>query len=217
MNPFYNLRQQRQIGGPGWSLRLSTGPASEPVTVAQLKAQERIDGSDEDTYLGDLISVAREHLEDICGRACITQAWKQYFDRFPCSSNDFLELRRGPLISVASVKYTDSTGAQTTMVEGTDYLVNSSRDPGRIVLPYGGIWPAAVLSPASPVEVTFSVGHDVSPSTVPARMKQAILLLAAHLFQNREPVLSGSGVAAIEIPMSVEALIEPLRYSYFGD
>lgn len=53
-----------------------TEPSIEPVTLSDVKAYAKIDGSDDDGLLNDLIMTARQSVEKYLKRALITQTWK---------------------------------------------------------------------------------------------------------------------------------------------
>jgi hypothetical protein len=46
---------------------------------------------------------------------------------------------------------------------------------------------------------------------VPMQIRQAILFLAAHLYENREPVLVGRGLVAVEVPNTFDDLLADWR------
>jgi uncharacterized phiE125 gp8 family phage protein len=54
--------------------------------------------------------------------------------------------------------------------------------------------------------VTFDAGYGLTETSVPASLRQALLLLVAHWYENREPVLS-SGAVPKELPLAVESLL----------
>lgn len=64
-------------------LVLITPPAVEPVCLADVKAFLRIEDDTEDQIITDLITAAREYLENRTGRAFITQTWQLTDDGFP--------------------------------------------------------------------------------------------------------------------------------------
>jgi uncharacterized phiE125 gp8 family phage protein len=139
----------------------------------------------EDDLLTDLITTAREHVEDICRRALLTQTWKYYLDAFP-SDKDFIKIPFGNLASVTSVKWKDTDGTETTMTVTTDYLVETNGEGcGRIVLPYGESWPSDTLYPSNPITIEFVCGWTTA-ALVPFKIKAAILMIIADLWENRE-------------------------------
>jgi uncharacterized phiE125 gp8 family phage protein len=121
----------------------------------------------------------------------LTATWKAYLDKFPVDK-DYIELPFGNLQSVTSIKYKDSDGTETTLVENTDYLVETNVDAtlggdqvGRIVLPYGVSWPSVELYPSNPITIEFVCGWKAA-ANVPSKIKSAILLGAADLYNCRE-------------------------------
>jgi uncharacterized phiE125 gp8 family phage protein len=138
----------------------------------------------EDDLLTDLITTAREHVEDICRRALLTQTWYYYLDVFP--DKDFIKIPFGNLQSVTAISYKDTDGTETTLTENTDYLVETNGDGiGRIVLPYGVSWPSDTLYPSKPITIEYICGWTTA-ALVPFKIKAAILMIIADLWENRE-------------------------------
>lgn len=185
------------------ALRITEPPAEEPVSLPDAKTHLRIepDDVDEDAYLTALIAAARGYGEDFTRRRFVTQAWSLTLDGFPRGNQ--IVLPGPPLRSVASVKYFDTTGVEATF-QAADYIVDADSEPGRIVLAYARRWPAVVLRPANGVVVTFEAGYG-NALAVPKGIKQAILLLVGHWYENREPVVTGTIVSPI--PVTVDALL----------
>ena len=131
---------------------------------------------------------------------------------FPCDG--FIRLGKSPLLEVVSVVYHDTDGAYQTLQETVDFFVDYASEPGTID-PGNGRWPATGCHPDA-VVVTFRAGYvDLSASPtkdegdVPERAKVAIEALAAHWYQNREPVVTGTIVTTL--PLHVARLIQSLR------
>ncbi len=108
-----------------------------------------------------------------------------------------------PLASVTSVKYPDSAGTQTTLA-ASEYTVDTAVTPGRLFLKYGHYWPVTILQPHSAVVVRFVAGFGAA-SAVPEDLRQALLLLVGHFYENREAVIPQSGV-------SINPAVVPLAY-----
>ena len=144
----------------------------------------------EDDLLNDIITSAREHVEDITRRAIITQTWDYYLDAFP-SGNHF-KLPFGNLQTVTHVKYTNSAGTVTTMTVTTDYIVETNGDQcGRIVLPYGVTWPSFTAYPSNPIVIRFVCGWTTA-ALVPYKIKAAVKMICADIYENRESQSVGS-------------------------
>lgn len=179
-------------------------PAEYPVTLEEAKAHLRVDGTDEDEYINDLIKVANAACELEARRAFITQTFDLFLDAWP--DECWIKIPRPPLQSVTSVSYTDYTGATTTLVENTDYLADTNSEPGRIILPYAKYWPTAILQPGPSIKVRFVAGYGTALS-VPEIYKHAIKLTVGHLFENREEVVVAAGLSPVKLPLGVTHLL----------
>lgn len=182
-------------------LKLVTGPAHEPVSLDEAKLHLRIDSSDENTIISALITAAREYIEHACRRALITQTWRLSLDDWPVTGDE-IELPRAPLVSVTSVVYTDSDGTATTWA-AANYEVDTDSQPGRIKLAYGESWPSATLKASNPIQITYIAGYG-NAVDVPQHLRQAIMLLVGHWYENRE---MAAPVQLREVPLAVESLI----------
>lgn len=190
-----------------WSLRVVTPPAVEPVTVDDAKQQCRIDAPDEDNLIAGYIVAARQYIESASGWAMMTQTLELGLRGFP--EEDRIYLPRPPLQSVTSVLYTDVSQTTYTLPPTTGYLVDQYSEPAQIVLPFGQVWPSLILSTARPLVVQFIAGYTSAP-LVPNPLKQAILMLVSHWYENREAVVVGhTSTIATELPMAVKSLLAP--------
>lgn len=189
---------------------LKTAPAAEPVTTAEAKAHLRVTSSADDTYIDTLVKVARRRIEERTGRALINQTWYLYLDEFP--DCDRIRLPKAPLTAITSLKYKDTTGAETTW-SSSNYITDLNPTPGELVLTYANTWPAVSLYPASPITVEYTAGYGASGSAVPEELRQAILLAVGHWYENREEVVTGTIVSPL--PMQFEWLINPFMAEWF--
>jgi len=140
-----------------------------------------------------IITAAREHVEDITRRQLLTATWYFYLDSFP--DKDFIRLPFGNLASVTSVKYKDTDGIETTLVENTDYIVETNGEGcGRLVLPYGICWPSVTLYPSNPITIEFVCGWTAA-ALIPKKIKQACLMICANLYANRGEQVIGQTVS----------------------
>lgn len=195
-----------------WSISQVTAPAAEPVDRDAddgVKKHLRVTHTADDDYITALITVAREQVEALVNRALITQTWDLTLNAFPLGR--YIPIPRPPLQSVTSISYIDEDGVSNTF-DSNNYFVDTSSEPGRIVLNTAADWPSESLRPAAAVTVRYVSGYGSSGSDVPARIKQAILMLIGHLYENREPVNIGNIVT--EIPLTVKSLLVPLKVWY---
>jgi len=138
----------------------------------------------EDSLLTSIIQAAREIVEDQTRRALFTQTWDYVLKEFPKKS--YFKLPYGNLQSVTSIVYKNTAGTETTMTATTDYLVETNGDKcGRIVLPWGKSWPSGSLYPSNPITIRFVCGWTTT-ALIPSKIKSAILMICADLWENRE-------------------------------
>lgn len=169
-------------------------PSVTPVSLTEIKAHCRVDGSDDDTTLQIYLDAAVAHLdgaEGILGRCLVTQTWDYNLDAF----DGDIVVPLPDLQSVTSVTYVDSAGATQT-VSAADYTVAGQR-----IVPDTS-WPVAGDVPNA-VTVRFVAGYGLA-AAVPAAIKAAILLYVGDLYANRE----GSGEFG---NMAARALLMPYK------
>lgn len=188
------------------ALKLVTGPAAEPVSVSEAKSHLRVDLADDDTLIGNYITAARQWCEAFTRRALVTQTWDLTFDYWPTYE---IRLPLPPLQSVTSISYTDQDGSTSTF-SSSNYFVDTTGEPGRIVLKSFATWPSVVLREAAGVTVRFVAGYG-NAATVPQAIKSAMLLVVGTLYENREDVVAGQGVTLGRLPFGVDALLWPWR------
>ena len=187
------------------SFKLITRPAVEPITVQEARDHLRVDSTQEDALISELISAARQYIEESTRRPLITQSWTYYAD---CFAGD-IELKPN-LQSVVTVKYLDADGNQQTL-SAANYAADLAALVGVIYPAYRLDWPSARYVTNS-IEIEFVAGYGLA-ADVPAPIKQAALLLIGHFYQNRESVMVG--VNAVETPMAVDMLLSPYKVISF--
>lgn len=163
------------------SLTIVTVPDSnDPVlTLAQAKAQSRVTNDAEDSLIADAVLSATQYAEKFTSRQFVTATWKLTLDRFP----RVIRLPLPPTISIGSVKYVDTAGTQQTL-DVSKYQFDGLSEPGRIVPAWGEVWPDT-RDELNAVTVEFDAGYG-DASEVPQSIKQAMLLIVAHGFDDRE-------------------------------
>lgn len=192
------------------NLRVTTGPTDEPVTLAEFKAHQRIDGTDEDDLCGSYIVTARTLCELQARRSFVTQTLQLRLEEWPSCA--YIRLPRPPLQSVTSVTYVDSAGSTQTLSSG-DYTVDGGGEPGRIWLAYGKSWPTETLRPGPAITITYIAGYGAA-AYVPPIYKHAIQLTAGHFYENREEVTMLPGLTVTRLPMGVQALLDVDRGAF---
>jgi uncharacterized phiE125 gp8 family phage protein len=184
---------------------LLSGPPVEPVSLAEAKAHLRVDTNAEDTLIQSLIMASRLHIEAALDLALITQTWRDHRDAWPSSRT--IKLRLCPVQSVTAVRVLSDANGSHSLDPGA-FILDGTANPGRLVWRGTGIAPASHLA-ANGIEIDFVAGYGDEPSDVPQPIRQALLLLTAHWYENREPVEIGA--AATVIPGTISELLSPYR------
>lgn len=181
------------------NLVLTSPPASEPVTLAEAKLHLRVDFSDDDALIGSLITAARQWCEQSSGAAFFTQTWRLTLDDWP--TDGVVKLPRPPVKSVTSVKYYDGSGTQRTLVANTDYQIDLDAAPARVAPSPDKSWPDVQAGRLSPIEIVYVAG-ETTTGAIDQRAKQAILLMVAHWYKNRESTITGAVSKEIELAVT---------------
>src|SRR6185503_9167764 len=113
-----------------------------------------------------------------------------------------LRLWFGPVSQILSVDYDDPDGVTQSL---TSFRLVEGED-AQLLPAYGEQWPATARGPGT-VRISYVAGYD--PTELPPELTLAAVLLFGHFNANREAVLADTRAAAIELPLGVEALIEP--------
>ena len=196
-----------------YGLTVLDPPAVEPVSLAEARANSRIDTTDHDSKLTLSIEAARKWVEEQTETSLVSTQWRWTLDRFP-RKRDWLMLPRWPVLSIEAIRYTDADGATQTISLPTVKLRKNNDGRGRIARVDWEAWPTTRVTPDA-VEIDFTAGFGPAASDVPAIWKQPILLLVSHWFENAEASIVGTIVA--EPPFGVHALIETLRDALDAD
>lgn len=187
---------------------LLVAPGEEPVTLAELKAQLRVDNGSEDAHLIGLIAAARSHVEGLTRRLLITQSWRIYLDAWPRRGRDApfarqIDLPLAPVERVISLRVFDQLGT-AELIDPALYRLDRAHVPARLFVDGIGRQPGRS---GNGIEIDVVVGYGNAPA-VPAPLRQAILRLAALWFEYRH---DGDIASLAPTPPAVEALVAPYR------
>ena len=209
------------------SLKTTSAPVAEPVTLDQAKYQLNIDltDTDNDTFITGLIPAARHYVEKKMKRSIFDRSMSYWLDAFPLPYmagthgrfrgpltwfkhfNDIntIEVPQPGLVSVASITYLDDNMAMQTLDPST-YYVDVNSEPGRIRPMQGNIWPIANLYASNVVQINYvsgTWGDGVEVNNCPEDVMQAMMLLISHWYTNRD-------AAAVAVPRQIELGVESL-------
>ena len=173
---------------PSRALIRSTPPATEPLSLAEAKLYLRVDGSDEDTLITDMIAAVREAAEEYLRRSLVTQSWALRYEGYAPAR---VPLPKGPVREVTEVKAVDRDGNDAPVDTALYHLA-----PTEDALHFESV----VLGHA--VEIAYTAGYG-DAKDVPVSIKQGMLLHLAALHEDR--------LGGMALPVAAITLYKPHR------
>lgn len=143
----------------------------EPLTLAEVKQQCRVDFDDEDDYLESVIIPAARALAEEVSGAAIRKA--RYVERVSDAGNSVLAY--GSVIEVESVTVSGNPASFAINLDGRRTVVHASGSAGNAAL------------------ITYTAGIDIA---MHAGVRAWMLLVAAWLYASRELMGEREGVKA---------------------
>ena len=174
------------------------------ITVADLKAHMRVTHTAEDTLISALRSAAISWVEEHCNIKLGSYTARGYLPGF---YNAYVPI--GPVTAFTEVKYqtTENTDydSNLTTLNASNWYTDTISQPARIAF---RDYPHTYEYALNPVVVTFTAGY----STMPTPVLQAIRLLVAHMYENRQEEIVGT--ITTRLKFGLEALLNPFRIIY---
>lgn len=168
------------------------------VSLDDAKEFLRVDHDDEDTTITALLDAAVAWVEDYTSRSFSSSSLAIFSLGFWRKAS----LAFGPVSSIVSVTYKDTSGASQTL--STDKYYYETLGNNNSVMIYFHDVPNLEEYNAHPITVNAVVGASAS-----SRVKHAVKMLVAHWYENRRAVVTGTITA--EVPIAVEALLSSER------
>jgi len=190
-------------------LILDTAPATDPVTLAEVKAHIRVVHTDEDDAIADMILAAAQRFDGrdgSLGCCLITQSWTLTLDAFTPE----IAIPLPPCQSIDTITYVDPDGVTQTLDAGAYQAFGLGSADGAKVRPaYGTSWPLIRNQPDA-VAITFTAGFGDDPGDIPEPIRTAIKMRVGHLYEHRESVIIGSGFVT-DMPDGAEDFVRNFR------
>lgn len=153
-----------------------------PLTLTEVKSHLRIDFTNDDTYLTHLIKVASSFFEEMTGRSLITKTYKTYLDKFP-QYNVGIKIRKSKLQSIVSIQY--YLNNVLTNYTSQNYYYNDSTGFSEIFLKVNNFYPNEIDEIKNSVVINFTAGYGANETSIPANIKQSLLMFIADCYMNR--------------------------------
>ena len=186
---------------------------TSPLSLLEAKRHLRIIGVDsDDAYIQDCIDSAEAILEE---QTMLALRQSQYVSTFPSFMTTLrnmqnLYLYRNPVVNIISFTMLDIDNIPRTV---TNYQLRTSLYPATLAPLAGQFWPLSKYRTMEAIRVEYTAGF--ASFALPPKLKLAMRYLVAHLYEMREPIIAQSGVLPYEIPKSITALINSLKYGGF--
>jgi len=188
-----------------------SAPASEAVPVRAFAEHLRLgtgfaDDGSLDAVLELYLRSAMAAIEARIGRALLARPFSWTVTRWREEASQGLPV--GPVRSVESVTLVSADGVGTDVEAEAWSVLRDSQRP-RLVGRFGRSLPRIPRS--GHAEIRFTAGYGAGWDEVPADLRQAVFLLAAHFYENRD-----GGALAGGMPFGVLVLIEAYRATRIG-
>jgi hypothetical protein len=193
----------------------------QPITLAEAKAQCRLEIPDDDALIAGWIDAARLRAETLLRSTLLQSSFDWFSDGFPSAANGYfnrfirmmgpnpqwlpngaaiLYLPTRPVSSVESVQFYNPSGVLET-VDPSSYFVSTGLG-ARIQPVIGHVWPVTRAQIDS-VVVRFTAGNATA-SSIPESVKAACRLMVAHWYEHREEIADAQ---TYPVPNAVDALL----------
>lgn len=185
--------------------KVTVEPSVEPVDLDDVtKIHLKVDDTIEDDLIDIMIKGARQRVESLIASSLITQTRKITLDYFPLC--DTIRIPYGPLQSIVSISYYDENDQAQSMDVANDIWVDTESGIPRIRVKES--WPATMSNRPNAVTITYKAGFGNDGMSIPHDIREALLMLVAHFYENRQAVIvSGSSMGVLEVPFGVEFLL----------
>jgi len=178
------------------SVKVINPNAGLVVPLATLKAHCYVVGTQDDALITEYAASATDLAQNFTGRFFLQTVAEYRMDGFP-NANSFY-IPRPPLISVDKIEYYDVDGVLQEFDLNKLYIVKEERI-GRVVLKSGESWEKTESGRPNSVIVTFKSGYGNTSTDVPSDIRNAIRLMVASSFENRQEdyVIQGVGIKSL--------------------
>lgn len=201
------------------------------LSNSDVKLHLRLDHSDDDSYISNLVLAAQEYVSNYLNFPLINATCKSYFNiggnhivpwwdgvrqgSLRAITGGALKLDYPHVHSITSVKSYNENSVETT-VDSSGYRLDVSMQRGAVVPNVGVTW-GENLRLESSVVVEYISGFGPLTTDVPFIIKQAILILVAHWYENRQyynggmPFSGQIGMVNATIAHSVNSMLAQYR------
>jgi len=181
------------------TIEITSAPSLDSIiTVAALKEHLRVDHNDENTLIEAYRDAAIAWVEDYCNTRLGDVTAVGYIDFFHP-----VQFPVGPVQSISSVTYLDTANATQTL-STTKYWFDIKTNVARMT--FDSV-PDLYDDAYNRVQVNMTIGYP--EADIPKPMITAIRWMVAHLYEQRQPVATGT--IAVTVPIGLYSILNPYR------
>ena len=175
---------------------------NEPITLQLAQDQLRVDSDDDQELIDHYISSARTMFETDTDYILTSQSQVLHLSKW-C---DDIKITKYPA-TVTGISYYDVDGNTQSF---TDYNVSNEGRVTIISLNSDATFPDLQDGKRDAIQISFTAGYT-DLTKIPKDIKQALLMMVNHFYDNRNIVSVGIGMTAVELPLGYERIITRYR------
>jgi uncharacterized phiE125 gp8 family phage protein len=161
------------------------------ITLDEVRTHCRIDLTYDDDLVAKMLAAAIRHVEQITGWVTTSQMYTKLIKKIP-------EIIRLPLWPVTAITAIEIIGATTQNV-ASDFDIDLTERPAKVI-PLSKSFNVATGE-------TLLIAYTAGEADIPDGMRQAVLMLVAHWYENREAIVVGT--ISSEVSLGVNQLLSP--------
>lgn len=170
---------------------------TDNIADASLGAEAPSTNTTLDPQMTTLIQVVRQRAEAKTGRQMVRATWELWLDCLPRCG--WIDMPKPPFVAVVSFKYYDTAGVLQTW-DTANYTISAPAGDqcarGRVALATGISWPSLQNRPDA-VRIQFTAGYGTTGASIPALLRQAMLIDLSTLYAYRSNIVTGTIVAKV--------------------
>lgn len=184
---------------------MTSAPTETAIEISDVRTHLKITATTEDGYLGNLINVATEMIQNYTSQILMTQTQELHLPYFL----NRIDINRCPVSRVNHIKYYDTNNVLQTLSDSNynaNVGLNDSLDQSPIstsIIPVKNFSYPETYPRMDAVQIRFEAGADGGPN-VPMAIKQSMLLIIGQLYLNRTDMV-------YKMPVLSEYLLNPYR------
>jgi uncharacterized phiE125 gp8 family phage protein len=179
-------------------------PAGDVLSLDDAKTYLRVETDDQDDEITRAVASAVQHIEAYTGTRLLTQTVELLAGSF----DDLRRFQIGPVQSIATLTYLDTSGEEQTLDPDQFKLFGAGLARG-IRPAYGVRWPN-LQSVEDAIKIIAVVGYGAADD-VPEPVMRAVLLMLGDLYVNREDTIAERSVTPSTLPNGIDANLVNFR------